>query len=195
MPDELLKFLNDMGPAQRSVDESRTSKRILKKGKETGNVDEVIEDLEKEQRNRRRQLWATHTAANTAMIPEDSSSIENMDGGSETKEECRNEKEDDILLYKEEQLSSLLKNILDVNDTNKSGLDNLMKELKIDNATLEKISCSISYPIIMKDTDDELVGAWQDKINDLKQMGLTIPGINAEKTSNKLSPKFATISK
>lgn len=188
MPDDLLKFINDMGPAQRTIDESRTSKRILKKGKEAGSVEGVVEDIEKEQRNRRRQLWSTHSAANTAMIPEGDddnfSDIQSQEEAFVSKEKTEDEKENEIS-YKEEQITELLKNILEQTNGNESEVIRSLEGLNKDDSTFEKISSYISYPIIMKDTDDELVGVWSHKVADLKKMGLELDGFTSIHKSSK----------
>lgn len=191
MPKDLLNFIHDMGPAKRTVDTTRTSKRILKKVQETGaeSLEDVVQNMEQEQRNRRRQLWSTHTAANTAEIPEGDSSAQKLrntknqdssSGSDKAMAASSKEEEEEMMIYKEEQITQLLQNIL--SGATKDAKDT--KDIQIDDKTFQNISKYISYPVIMRDTDEDLVGAWPHKVNDLKRLGLTIDDLDSSEDSN-----------
>lgn len=172
MPEELLNFLNDMGPVKRSVDKSLTSSRILKKIDDEGE-DNVMKSMEEEQRKKQRQLWSTHTVALTANIPDDdkNNNVEvnnkhasrlSADSGLKS-EHGPEEEETASYTYDEEELTNVLKKSLEGE-----------KGENVDNIELQNALGFLSFPVIMRDTDDELVGAWPNRVEDLKKIGLKI---------------------
>ena len=185
MPDDLLKFIHDLGPAQKTVDKSRTSKRILKKAGESNDksLEEVVDDMEKLERKRRRQLWSTHTVANTVEIADDDA-FKNNDSMAIQREreiETNTTFDKEEILYKEEEIIELLKNILPKQASKSSDTE---ENLSGGQTNLNKIFKFISNPILMKDTDEGLVGALPDNVKKLEMMGLKILQQNDAVTIN-----------
>lgn len=160
MPQDLIDFLNDMGPVKRAVDKKRTSSRILEKIEKhgEGSEEEIIRLIEKEQRKKKRQLWSSHSLTAASDIEGDK---EKKIGRSNSlflsAKNNHNDTEEDVVSFDEEELVEVLQ---------------VRQEGKDVNFAIENAREYLTFPVVMRDTDDELVGVWPNKVNDLKKQGL-----------------------
>jgi len=168
LPQDLIKFLNDVGPVKRELDKSLTSSRIVSEIAKEGIDEQVFFDREDEkERERRRQRWRSRNlygegdGVPVAALP--SSAQEEEMGEMGPSHESQREAN---LLLSDEEISALLRDSGEV----MQGKNESDKEL------LHLVTRYISHPVIMVDTDEDrsLIGAYKENVADLKTMGLSL---------------------
>lgn len=150
LPEDLLKFLNTMGPVERK---EKKGPRLRK---------HQLEQLEEEGRQVR-----------------DMPIMENVDKfttSRTTNFSRRQEEEDKFVGVTGRELYRLLQDcdqeVTVESLVQRSNTNN--DEKKVYSEILQNTLKYMQIPVIMKDTDDTYVGVWPDKVNDMKKMNLKV---------------------
>mmetsp|Transcript_11748 Transcript_11748/g.18226 ORF Transcript_11748/g.18226 Transcript_11748/m.18226 type:complete len:266 (+) Transcript_11748:122-919(+) len=185
MPDDLIKFLNDVGPLERKVDKDLTSPRLRKK------MQAELENSNDGEHRTKRDM----------PIMEDSGFMAQRTTNFSTHEK-KTEEEDitgasDLDLYDMFLSEESSKEIIEKFISNKS-FANAQQQQKEENLLRNTLNF-IGLPVIMKDTDDSYVGAWKDHVQDLERKKLYVMSedkirltLAAEKEANSTQSKENT---
>lgn len=192
MTDDLLKFLNDMGPVEKKIDRKYTSKRILDKIDQSDeSEEEIIRQMDLEQRRKRRELMFHNARIRSEynvdedgkpnMILAEAERISSMNNEKADKVQVEAEEEEDgIVRYTEYELRSLLynlskesngksnpteKSVSPDSDTNPNG------EVSVEDPVIS-ISNYLSCPIIFKDDENDHYGVWPEDVRNAKKLGM-----------------------
>jgi hypothetical protein len=154
MPEDLIKFLQDMGPVERKT---TTGPRIRKHQLEE--QQELAKRLEGRQKRDMPIMEDTGTQFTTTRT---------------TNFSRREEEEDAFPRLKGRKLYQLLQG-----DNKETTVESLVQksdadkeEKKVYSDLLHNSLKYLQIPVIMKDTDDTYVGVWPDKVEDMKKMKL-----------------------
>mmetsp|Transcript_21133 Transcript_21133/g.29857 ORF Transcript_21133/g.29857 Transcript_21133/m.29857 type:complete len:269 (-) Transcript_21133:1305-2111(-) len=164
MPDELIRFLNDVGPLERKIDRDLTSPRLRKK------LQSELENSDDGEHRTRREM----------PIMEDSGFMAQRTTNFSTQEKTSVEEDmsgaTDLDLYNmflsKKSPEEVIKQFIDT----KSFADK-QKQEKEENLLRHTLDL-IGLPVIMKDIDDTYVGAWKDNVKDLEQRRLHVVSEN-----------------
>lgn len=190
---DLLKFLNDMGPVGKKIDRKYTSKRILDKIDQSDeSEEEIIRQMDLEQRRKRRELTFHNARIRSEynvdedgkpnMILTEAERISSMNNEKLDKVQVEAEEEEDgIVRYTEYELRNLLYNLSKEsngksNPTEKSvspdsDTNNTNGEVSVEDPVIS-ISNYLSCPIIFKDDENDHYGVWPQDVRNAKKLGM-----------------------
>jgi len=176
MPPELIKFLQDVGPLERTVNPEMTSKRVRE------HEEELNELMQKSQAAQRKQTSMplvqgitgddSFTSTKTTSFSTDTPLAEDEDDLGMT----------DLEIYKllkrqqtsKDDVEKLVNDIYQEQIRERSDTSTLVDDderrahLELTRSTLQHID----IPLIYKDTDDSYVGAWPDQVLDMERQKL-----------------------
>jgi len=180
MPQDLIDFLNEMGPLKKEVDKTFTSRRIVEQIQKDGVGEEAFFEKEARERRlkqRRDRLYSKNLLAATgdSAVQDSPSSYGSVSEAGEEKVAQKN------ILLTDDQIAELLRKRRSTDEKNSvQDADDIIQQI------LE----NIDIPVIMVDTDKGLVAAWKYNCLALQNLGLELYETFGSTTD---SPENATL--
>jgi len=183
MPEDLLKFLNDAGPLEKKVSKSMTSPKVFESLLEEEEEERQRKEA-KNMRTRRRMPMIENEMNNDGGGGDDEMDNERMTTRTTSFSTAAPEVDDKDLKLDEIELFQLLQTSPEAYLKQK-GLDieapNVLEDQKQEELNLLENVCKYNgIPILMQDVDKSMVGAWNYRVEDLKQQKISIAKSNAK---------------
>ena len=174
MPQDLLDFLNDVGPLERKVNKERTSPKVYESLK--SEEEQVRKKVEESRMRKRRIMPMVEHSSDGEEAEEDGTATSRTTNFSSTNKEEDNQH----LRLTDSELFGFLTQLKDNKVTAKeivtqhfenNGEPILPQDRTVKHIdSIKNMNKFIGIPILMEDTDKSIIGAWSHRIEDLKSL-------------------------
>lgn len=185
MPDDLIKFLNDAGPLEKKVDKELTSPKVYES---LLNEQEQMRQQQQSRQRRRRMMPMVTTESTMDTNSEEGTDEKQMDGTMVSRTTNFSTRKIDEgrpgIHLEDDVIFSLLLESQKEKITAESFIHKRFPELEHGSNALtdeekreymdllNNMLKHTGIPVLMQDTDKSYVGAWNDKVEDLKLAGV-----------------------
>lgn len=193
LPEDLIKFLNDAGPLEKKVDKNLTSPKVYE-----SLLDEQEQMRQQQQsRQRRRRMMPMISSEGDAVETDSEGKEENeTDGTMVSKTTNFSTKKIDEgrpgIFLEDDEIFRLLSEYQKEKTSAESFIDERLSDVEHGSNAMsdeekreyvELVNNMLQYtgvPILMQDTDKSYVGAWNNKVEDLKLAGVRPVNVGVE---------------